>query len=292
MVKDLLACMGSVVTQSELPAEILIVDDGELDAPTLSILQTMVKDARGPVFRYYKKDHRHEPRGLSESKNIGLSLVKHPICFIFDDDVVLHTDFIRATMAVWQKKDNEHLLAVGGIISNNRRKSYWESFYNKLFCISSSYTWDVSATGYQVWDDYISVVTKGFYTHGGACSVHVGRSRQFPFRPFRGGRTALEDVTFYATAKQAGFHVYIEPEAKLVHNHTLAAREGQFKEGLKEGANRVYIMRLYGPSGFGFQVRKVWATCGWILRQFLVGHLGKACGMIYGILLGLISKES
>ncbi|MBP9686333.1 MAG: glycosyltransferase family 2 protein [Candidatus Doudnabacteria bacterium] len=280
---DLQRCLDSILTQDVLPAEILIIDDGDLMPDIQARLATRV-GGQGIRWAYRKKDHTHERRGLSESKNIGLSLVSEPLCCIFDDDVVLEPGFLRAVLAPFAEDNSPQLIAVGGVIVNSRQISRVERVFNALFGLVGTCAWDVNESGFQVWDDAILQRQRGYYTHGGVCVVRVSVARQFPFRVFHGGRTALEDVTFYAEAKKAGHYVYVEPQARLVHNEAPVSRDREALVGYKESANRCELFGILHPIPTNRQrAAFARAVIGWILRQVLAGHWQKAWGMVQGL---------
>jgi len=68
---DLLRCVNSILSQSLLPAEILIVDDDDLPEALIGNIRVNCV-AKNVELIYYKKDLHIEQRGLSESKNKGL----------------------------------------------------------------------------------------------------------------------------------------------------------------------------------------------------------------------------
>lgn len=277
---DLLACVDSIAMQSMLPSECVLVDDGQLTAAQLAL----VRDRLGAVkLTYYRKNHAIERRGLSESKNIGLALAKEDIVFVFDDDIVLEQDFFSAIMAVWSRRPDERLMGVGGFISNARRRARVERWYDALFLLTAPCPWDITPTGFQVWDEKLGQLEKGYYMHGGLSSLRRTRALEFPFATFSGGRTALEDVDFCLRAKNAGFHFYMEPRARALHKTSPVSREDMFQYGVKESANRKAIFRGNAPQSLPNRIRFAWSTTGWILRQLLAGNFHKAVGMVVGL---------
>jgi GT2 family glycosyltransferase len=278
---DLLACIDSIAMQSALPAQCVIVDDGELSGSELAL----VRGKLGPmVLTYYKKNHTKERRGLSESKNIGLTLASEDVIFILDDDVLLEQQFFSSIMEVWNTLDDEHLMGVGGFIANSRGRSRVENLYNALFLLTAAHAWDITPVGFQVWDDDIKDREMGYYVHGGLCSLRRSRALKFPFNTFRGGRTALEDVDFCLRAKNAGFHFYMEPRARALHNTSPVGREGMYLYGIKESANRKEIFRNNASRSLRYRLWFFWSSVGWMLRQLLAGNFYKAAGMVVGLL--------
>lgn len=279
---DLEKCLASILVQSALPAEVIIVDDGDLSADFIS--EWKVKLFQLDInLVYYKKNHEIERQGSSESRNKALELINNDIFFILDDDVVLESDFCEKIMLAWNENRTQDLIGVGGIIKNRRRRLPVEKIFHAFFGISSNYSWDVNRVGFQVWNEEIMELALGYYVHGGVCSYDLEKVRQLKFTTFSGGRTALEDVDFCLRAKMSGYHFLIEPKAQLFHYPSKASRESLFLAGYKEGANRKTIFKnIYKKPSLYLLAWFYWANIGWILRQLLTGNFRKGMGMVKG----------
>ncbi|MEX2410676.1 MAG: glycosyltransferase family A protein, partial [Candidatus Paceibacterota bacterium] len=131
--KDLKICLDSILTQSKLPDEVLIIDDDILPSNFIGKKQQEFKNKNVELI-YYKKDHSKNSRGSSESRNLGIELSSNKIFFILDDDLILDNDFFEKIMKVWEENNNRNLIGVGGLIKNNRGKYNLEKVYNKSFC--------------------------------------------------------------------------------------------------------------------------------------------------------------
>lgn len=281
--EDLCKCLSSILAQSVLPTEVIVIDDGSLPDDFISGQKEKFSQA-GINLVYYKKNHEIERRGLSESKNKSLELVTNEIFFIFDDDVVLESDYCEKIIGIWRENKDDNLIGVGGIIKNRRLRPHLEKFFHAFFGISSKHSWDVNRVGFQVWDEEIVEPIKGYYAHGGVCSYNLAKSKELKFTNFSGGRTALEDVDFCLRAKNKGYHFIIQPQARLYHYPSKAGRESIVLSGFKEGFNRriIFITANKKPN-LHLWAWFYWANIGWILRQFLVGNFRKGVGMLRGM---------
>jgi len=266
--------------QSLLPSQCVIVDDGALSERELALGQRKLGTIE---LTYHKKNHAKEQRGQSASKNIGLPLSANDIVFVLDDDVLLEQSFFSSIMEVWSTLNDEHLMGVGGAITNLRRRSKLEKLYNSVFLLTAPNAWDVNAVGFQVWDEAIETREKGFYLHGGLCSLRKSKALQFPFKTFKAGRSALEEVDFCWRAKKSGYYFYIEPRARAVHKSSPMSRDGVYDFGIKETANRKEIFRGNATRTIGHVLWFYWSSFGWILRQFLAGNVRKGAGMFVGL---------
>lgn len=282
--RDLDNCLNSILVQTRKPSEVIIVDDGDLSKIFVENWKSKLLDKEINLV-YYKKNHEIERRGLSESKNKSLDLVSNEIFYILDDDVVLEKVFCEKIINVWEINHDNHLLGVGGIIKNRRKRLKIEKMFNIIFGLISRYKWDVNKVCFQVWDEEIKEITKGYYAHGGVCSYNLKKAKELKFTTFSGGRTALEDVDFCLRAKNNGYHLLIQPEAQLYHYPSKASREGLVQMGYKEGRNRKVIFKSqYKKPNHYLKVWFCWANIGWVLRQFMVGNFRKGVGMVKGVL--------
>lgn len=280
---DINNCLDSILKQTVLPTEVIIIDDGSL--PEIFVSAEREKFLLKNIdLVYYQKNHEIERRGSSESRNRALEILTNEIFFIFDDDVILEPDFCENIINIWiERQADKKLIGVGGIIKNRRKKVILEKYFYSFFGISSKYDWDVNRVGFQIWDEEIKKPALGFYAHGGVCSYRLDLVKELKFSTFSGGRTALEDVDFCLRAKNLGRYFIIEPKAEVHHYPSVASREGQFLMGYKEGYNRKIIFRSANkkPSLF-LRAWFCWSSFGWVLRQFLVGNFSKGMGMILG----------
>lgn len=275
-------CLVSVFGQSILPSRLLIVDDGNLSQEEQEKIKSNCQ-LKNIVFKYYNKDNLKYRRGLSESKNLALELADEEIIFFLDDDIVLRPEFFKSVMIRWQEnKNDKNLIGIGGVINNSRRIGRLEKIYNIIFGLSSSLSWDINNRAFQVWDDYINKLSRGYYAHGGLLSLRKELAKKLGFAVFAGGRTALEDVDFSWRAKRAGKYFLIEPGARADHEHAKTSRESQYLSGQKEGRNRCLIYYQNGPGTVGESLAFAWSHLGWIGKQLLAGHLAKGAGMIRG----------
>lgn len=285
--KDLEKCLDSIFEQTILPNEIIVIDDGDLPVESIEnyITKFLLKDCR---FVFYKKNKKIERKGLSESKNKALDIVTNDKLFFLDDDVVLDRNFCKEIMQVWEKnRDDQFLVCVGGIIENRRKKIKIEEYFNVFFGISSKYHWDVNKVGFQVWDEEIKETSLGYYSHGGVCSLDVKKAKNLKFTTFSGGRTGLEDVDFCLRAKNKGYHILIEPKARLFHYPSVLTREKEYFTGFKESSNRKIIFKYNNhKKNIFLYIWFIWANIGWISRQFLALNFTKGIGMINGFLFG------
>jgi len=273
----------SVLANSLLPTEILIIDD---DSTSPELLDTFIDLAakKGVALSYHKKDHTHMRRGLSESKNWAATLATSDIILYLDDDVILDINYCAELMKVWtDNADEAALIGVGGRISNNRPTSRFEQIYRTIFGLTGECAWDVNTVGFQVWDEGVAQTQKSYYLHGGVSSYRRDLILQHPFATFSGGRTGLEDVEHCLRAKLAGFHFYYTPHAHLTHHPAPAGREAIYAAAKKESRNRLEIYKRHSKKDILNRVHFIWSTVGWIGKKVLSRQWKAAQGLLSGL---------
>jgi len=277
--------INSILNQTILPSEVIVVDDGNLHSDFIHRINYKL-DTRNIRLIYYKKNHKKEKRGTSQSRNIAFEISKNEIVFILDDDLLLDSDFFEEILKVWEQEWNNHrLIGIGGVIKNNRKISKIENFFNHVLFLTSEYNWDVTNIGFQIWDDWINKTEIGYYVHGGVCSYRKNLVQKIGgFTVFEDGRVALEDVDFSLRAKKEKYYFVIVPSARVYHKKSKTSRENDFTTGFKEGYNRKIIFKRNCEINLKNYLWFTWANSGWILRQFLSGHFSRGLGMIKGII--------
>ncbi len=281
--KDLRTCLNAIKGQGVLPSEIIALDDDVTRKEFIDEFKSKF-NSLNVEFIYYKKDHskKEETQGSSTSRDLGIKMSKNEAVFIFDDDIILGEDYFKYSIETWQKFDEDKMIGVAGLISNERKKSRFEKLYNKIFGLTSKIGWDVNDVGFQTWDQSIKAPEKGYYMHGGLCSYKKNPTMEFKFSVFSGGRTGLIDPDFSLRAKKAGYFFIIDPRAKAIHNHSSDGRESSYLSGWKEGRNRKIIFYQNCEKNIKNYIWFVWSSFGWALRQAIIGKFKKSFGMLMG----------
>lgn len=110
---SLARCLQSLLQQTRLPDELLIIDDGDLEC----VPQEAALQARGVDVRLFRKDRP----GLVASRNLGIEQARCDILFFSEDDVVLEPDYVAAIMRVFETDPTGGIGGVAGLIANERR---------------------------------------------------------------------------------------------------------------------------------------------------------------------------
>jgi len=283
---ELYQCICSILEQTTVPNEVIVIDDGNLSPEFIENIGNEVKSKR-IAFHYIKK----VVPGLSLSRNLGAAKSRSPIVLFLDDDVILDKDYIEILKQDWEKYQHEKWLGgIGGVIKNLRRISVLEKIFHKLFLLSSSTKWDVTDMGFQVWTIEVEKEEKVFYLPGGVTSFKKDLIEKIPFRQLSPGRTPSDDVEFFLKTKKQGYYFILDPRAKLFHKQAPVARENDFVRGGKEGYNQCIIFNDNVEKSALNYLKFSWSSIGWIMRQFLAGNFLKGMGMISGYIRMIMMK--
>ncbi len=112
---ELTMALRSILAQSRMPDELIVVDDGDLpELPLRAELETT-----GLVCRFLRKD---KP-GLTESRNLGIARSRGDVILFVDDDVELLPDYVQQVAAVYERDVGGEIDGVGGVILNHKSLS-------------------------------------------------------------------------------------------------------------------------------------------------------------------------
>jgi glycosyltransferase involved in cell wall biosynthesis len=109
--------LDSIMAQTYSNWECIIVDDGSIDE-TKTVVQTYChKDTR---FQYHKRP-KNLPKGGNAARNYGFELSKGEFVNWFDDDDLMHKEFIKTKLNQF-KENHDFILTLGSIIDRDNLK--------------------------------------------------------------------------------------------------------------------------------------------------------------------------
>ena len=232
---DLEMCLDSVLAQTVLPLEILIVDN-DLGNPVDGLVRERRPDFadRGAVLRYLPSSKN----SLTAARNLGGKQTSGDIVLFLDDDVVLDKDYIHEILGVYAA--NPNILGVQGYIvpdqAQRMRNSVYRLFYwyhlerNRCRALPS-----VSATYPLALDGVMPCEWLSGANHSYRRSVLDEFDYDEQLIKYSDG----EDLKFsYRVFCRYPGSLFITPFAKLVHNTSI--------EGRALGRELVYMQEIYG----------------------------------------------
>lgn len=264
--KAIESLMGSIITQSIYPNQIIIVD-GSLNTDTKIYFETN-------AFKnldYFLIDD--SIRGLTKQRNFGISKVNSTseiVCFL-DDDTILDENYFFEIINSY--KEFPDAFGVGGYIVNESNWSFvgnnykvelkefyfdgWKTEDGTRFVLRKILKLDSNEPpGYS--SDYSHGRSVGFLPPsgktykveqlmGGVSSFRKEVLDTHKFSTYFEGYGLYEDAEFTIRISKLG-QLYLNTNAKLEHHHDASGRPNQYNYGKMVVRNGWYVWRTKNPN--------------------------------------------
>ena len=237
--EDLDKCFDSIIIQTVLPKEIIIVDDSENDEiEKLTNFREKEFLDKKIILKYIRNK---KEKSMTIARNIGVENSSGDIIQFLDSDVVLDKNYLKEILKIYKEKQNA--LGVQGFITNGYHRSKMDSisknFYvghvekNRCRVLPSTQT---------TYPFYIDKIISCEWLSGSNQSYKKEVFKEFKFDENLKKYAYKEDVDFsYRIFKKYPKSLFMTPYAKLVHNVSVAGRLlGKKIINLKE-INSVYF---------------------------------------------------
>jgi GT2 family glycosyltransferase len=220
--KDLDAAINSILLQSVLPNEIIIVDSAN-DKATKNIANKFLNCELDIKIKYiYNKID-----SSAVARNIGAEYSTSDILLFLDDDAILRKDYIKYVLDAYGRFDNA-LIVQGNIISEdfntNLRKRIWNKswqYYNRFFNLfhQTSGKMNVLKSGRTTSPPDPSSIINCEWAVGCNFSIKKDIFEKYKFDSNLMKYSYGEDKDLsYRIHKKYPQSVYLIPEAHLIHN--------------------------------------------------------------------------
>lgn len=274
---DLTVCIRSILQQTRLPNELIIVDDGNLAAIPLAT----DCERQGIRVIYHKKS---QP-GLTASRNIGIKMAGGDIIFFLDDDVELFDDYIANTLKVFEQNSQTQLMGVGGVIANEpalSRAKRVRRLLDRLFLVTGPSEGKVLASGFCVnfgaTGREFDGLTGVDFLAGGVCAYRKQVFKEHLFDESYLGYGLGEDKDFSFRLSRK-FQLAVTPQARLNHYESPVMRYNKQKLGEQFILSRYKFFRDH-----------VYRN-NWSLIPFYYAVFGYTLGRLIILLLTLDASE-
>lgn len=223
---DLRRCLESLLTQTHLSDQVIVIDDGQIDEAALRGMF-----ARTPIdFIYHRK--LGQP-GVARSRNLGVQLAQADIVFFFDDDVILEPEYIAETLAVYETDQAGEIGGVGGVITNAhlslsvRLYELWRG--HPLWGHGRVFPDGFNQGNYEA----VRKVQPVEWLASGVCSYRRSVKLEYPFSEGFAGYETIEHC-YHMRRK---YRLLITPRARLAHMQSPASRLQPYEFGYRETVN-------------------------------------------------------
>jgi cellulose synthase/poly-beta-1,6-N-acetylglucosamine synthase-like glycosyltransferase len=228
--EDLRKLLHSILKQTTLPKEVIVVDDSE-DRKTNDIVEKMRVDfSMKNVLLKYTRGGGKTKKGIALARNIGLSHSSGEIVLFLDDDVILDKDYLKEILKAFKKYPNA--LGIQGYLTNSGEqfrgaRSLMTNSINKVFFLyhREKNGCRVLPSGYLTYPSSLSKDITCSWLEGKNSSYKKEVLKNFQWDKNLREYSLFEDADLsYRIARHYPNCLYIIPHAKILHRASPLAR--------------------------------------------------------------------
>ena len=286
---DLTNCIRSILGQFQKPAELIIVDDGNLADPPLKKECT----EKGIRYLYIKK----EKPGLAASRNVGVRTAGGDLIFFFDDDVILAPQYLSEVVKIYEEDKKMKVGGVAGVASQVKPLTLLQNvcrmFYMLFLTIGvregkvlpSGFVTDFGTRGVP-----LEKAQEVDFFHGYGMSFRKKIFQEFSFDEKKYQCYGLgEDQDFsYRVSKE--YTLVVTPGARLLHLEAEKMRPDQQRIGRNLMVHRFIFFRDQVKKGWWSWILFWYALFGFVLFRVILiplsfdkKKLSRARGVLKGV---------
>jgi GT2 family glycosyltransferase len=261
--QDLTNCINSILIQSCLPVEVIVVDNDPAQSARPTVCQFETSCNKKQVCLYYRPNVQN---GLPAARNLGVTLAVGEIVLFLDDDIILDENYISEILKVYET--NPSALGVQGYFSTNIRFRLW----SKIFL------------GYQVESNVSRLLPsiRPIYPINpkkllpcellSGCCASYRRSAllEFPFDEnlvkYSFGEDLDQSYRIYRSNEKA---LWMTPSAKCVHVISKTYRAGNREQIYMEEIYGLYLFHKLLPRNLRNRFLYGWSVFGRLLDKTL-----------------------
>lgn len=270
-IDELIDVLDSLSIQTELPAEIIIVDDSDGD----NIEQLMERMhtifiQRNIALKYIRNTRE---KSLTIARNVGIKNATGDVILFLDDDVILDENYLSEISNIYE--NNSDALGVQGFIQNDKDSgntivNRLKILINKLFYFSSNYNGRcrVLPSTNTVYPLYIDGVTTCEWLSGANQSYRRKILEEFTFDENLRRYSFKEDVDIsYRIQKKYPNSLFITPYAKLVHKISPASRLPKKDLTFMKRTYSLYFFYKNIDQSYKNKIIFLWSEFGHLIRN-------------------------
>lgn len=263
---DFRKTISSLIIQSQLPDELIIVDSSESQQ-----IREYLNSMSLPIkFRYF-----YTVPGLTLQRNYGVRESMGDLLFFFDDDVDLDVNYIAQARKIFESDIQNEIGAVGGRIVNLFGKQsdtfrFWIErkifkFLRNLFGLGDLGSGYFRYSGmptfpHALMDGQLNECLTG-------CCMAFRREvfEKIKFDENLPGYGLMEDVDISKQTLDAGYKIYYEPSSSLMHKESPLNRLNYFLWAEMTVTNYAYLFRKNWNRNWLRKIAFYWALLGLIV---------------------------
>jgi len=268
---DLQNCVKSIVQQTILPQELIVVD-----ASVINITYENKINCENILKNIIKFIYLTSKPSLTKQRNIGVDNANGDIVFFFDDDVILEQDYHEKILHVYQQKSTERLGGVRGTIGNEYPMGLFKIYLLRLFMLTRLSVNEKSRflrSGHYVFIPKPKEIIGVECMAGGVCSYYRKIFNEFRSDEKLNGYALKEDMDLsYRVSRK--YSLYQTPDAILYHYHSKTSRISIEESSTMRVVNTYYMFKKNMPQTFTNKISFLWSLFGMTIINFtrLITH--------------------
>ncbi len=263
---DFRETLASLMKQKRLPDELVVVDSSDT-----RMLEDYLKSVSLPVAAKYI----HSAPGLTLQRNVGVKGSAGDLICFFDDDTELDENYLAIIEAVFARHDLEGLGAVGGRLENLfgdqpmtvhfRLERMVFGFLRFVFGLDDYGSGRFRLSGMATFphrlmhEKYIECLS------GGLMSFRREVFKKAQFDEGLPGYGLMEDWSISKSVMDAGYKIYYEPSASLIHKESPQNRFNYSRWAEMFIVNYDYLFQKYWRRDWYRIPFYYWALIGFLI---------------------------
>jgi len=283
--KDLETLVDSLILQSKLPDELIIVDQSLSSESQKVISEKWNSISKSQLV--YILDSRIE--GLVAAKSVGSEQAKNEVICFLDDDLILDAHFLREIVKPFLQ--DGRVRGVSGVFINFPKTSKLYKIMYSLF--HKGIFSDPRPIVYKEYKGYSNPLVETSVLWGGITAWRSEVLKQVPFDTTN-SLFMMEDFDYSRKIRETlGGGLFVSPNARAIHNHSVTNRASEADQEERKVFEYISYYKKSRRDKFSF-VQLVWLLIGLflhvVLKSFLDGNLALIKAYIDGIKKGKMSQ--
>jgi GT2 family glycosyltransferase len=281
---DIIECIKSILVQTLLPDEIIIVDASDTQE-----LNSKIEEFKSEKT---KSLYIHTKPGLTYQRNVGIGASCGDIVFFLDDDVILDNDFVKEIVNVFENDKERKIGGVCGDIINikNQNRSVIHSLKGTISSILATIFFRYKIgngkfrlSGFPTYPYGVNKILNVECLPGGLTAYRRAVLNEFKFDENLHGYCFMEDDDFSYRVSRKYKNVYA-PYAKVIHNVSLIARNHQYAKMKMLIENHYYLFKKNIPQTFKHKFAFYMSICGLFVMIMIARDKNALKGLIDGMI--------
>lgn len=294
-IEEVKTCLESILAQTLVPDEIIIVDGSDTEE-----LGSEIKQFNDKIKIIYV--HTTKP-GLTRQRNIGIKASHSDFIIFFDDDMILDKDCVKEMLRVFSKDTEKKIGGVtANVITEQEVKMEQQVNFAKRLRRFVNHAVSIISLGYRygngkfrpsgfptiIRNGSVDKITNVEFLYGGSMAFRKEIFNEFKFDENLQGYCYGEDDEFAYRISRKYQNVF-NPHAIVVHKPSQAERADICTRKKMEVENFYYFYRKNLPQTFKHKFAFYWYIVGSVIRSTILIIVKRDSSEIKGVVSGVIS---